>query len=276
MTDETLPAIQDQELARFARLGQWLAFSESGNNTPTAVAASAALRLYYARELGLPPMAASELSVIKGRLFVQAKLLRALAAQHGYRVKRTDSSDETCTAVLERDGVEVGRTTFTISDAKRAGLIRDRSAWQTHPARMLWARASKYVLDDYAPEVTLGLATDDELVEIQDGAVIDAEPVEEPEPQPTSETKASEWHHEQILRLLDDLNIKADTLARIDYLAEIVGHPFNRISELTAIEAQQLISELKQRLHAIREQEQRLLEEAEGELAAEEIPFGEH
>ena len=141
MTDP-LPAIQDQELARFARLGQWLAFSESGDASPTAVAASAALRLYYARELGLPPMAAAELSVIKGRLFVQAKLLRALAAQHGYRVTRVDSTDETCTAVLEKEGREIGRSTFTMADAKRANLVRERSAWTTHPVAFPMAAAS--------------------------------------------------------------------------------------------------------------------------------------
>ena len=54
-----------------------------------------------------------------------------------------------------------------MAEAKQAGLVRERSAWQTHPARMLWARASKYVLDDNAPEITLGLHTPDEIAEIE-------------------------------------------------------------------------------------------------------------
>lgn len=171
MVEGTLPAVRaETELDRFARLGQWLAASESGDGGPNALGASAALRLFYADALGLSPLAAAELSVIKGRLFVQAKLLRAMAAQHGYRVRRTpDSDDKTCTAVLEdASGKELGRTTFTFEDATKAGLVRDRSAWQTHPARMLWARASKFVLDDYAPEITLGLGTVDEAAEIED------------------------------------------------------------------------------------------------------------
>lgn len=157
------------ELDKYARLGKWLAASEADTGAPADRGASAALRLYYAAELGLPPMAAAELSVIKGRLFVQSKLLRAMAAQRGYRVRRDPASDDTsCTAILElADGTEVGRTTFTMQDAQRAGLVRDRSAWKTHPARMLWARASKFCLDDFAPEVTLGLATVDELDEIR-------------------------------------------------------------------------------------------------------------
>jgi hypothetical protein len=84
------------------------------------------------------------------------------AAQIVYGV---DDTDQACTAVISKDGVELGRTTFTIADAKKAGLIRPRSPWETHPARMLWARASKYVITDYAPHVALGLALDDEIIE---------------------------------------------------------------------------------------------------------------
>jgi hypothetical protein len=173
MTDDNLPVVQqlDQpELNRIATLGKWLALSESGSDSQQAKGASAALRLYYAEQLELPPLAVSELSVIKGRLVVGAKLLRAMAARRGYQVVRDDGSDDkSCTATLvsTRNGEVIGRSTFTIDDAKRAGLIRDRSAWQTHPARMLWARASKFVLDDYAPEVTLGIYTSDEIAEIQ-------------------------------------------------------------------------------------------------------------
>jgi len=174
------------------RIGQWLAASETDG--PASAAPTAALRLYFAEQLGLTPMAASELSVIHGRLFLQAKLLRAMAAKRGYRVTRTDDSDDkSCTAVLyiavvNPDGSdrEIGRYTFTIEDAQRAGLIKDRSAWKTHPARMLWARASKYVLDDYAPEVTLGISTFDELAD-QRQQPASASPAAEDIPWPEAE-----------------------------------------------------------------------------------------
>jgi len=158
-------AVRDLELDRLARLGSWLALSESGEQTEKARGAAAALRFYYAAELGLPPLAAAELSVIKGRLYLSAQLLRALAARHGYHVDRVYADDKTCTAALTRNGVELGQATFTIEDAKTAGLIRGGSAWSSHPARMLWARASKNVIVDFAPAVALGVALDDELVE---------------------------------------------------------------------------------------------------------------
>ena len=158
---------QPSRLDELARLGTWLAASESGDATPTAKGATAALRLYYAAELGLTPMAAAELTVIKGRLYVGAQLLRALAIRAGYRVFRADLSDETCTArLVDREGRVVGEATFTIDQAKKAGLVRAGSPWTTHPSRMLWARASKNAIVDFAPEVALGLALDDELQEI--------------------------------------------------------------------------------------------------------------
>lgn len=168
---DNLPAVRDVELDRLARLGQWLALSESGSTDPKALGAAAALRLYYAEQLGLPPLAVAELSVIKGRLFVSAQLLRALAEERGYRIERVDANDETCTAVLSKAGVELGRATFTIENARTAGLIRNGSAWQSHPGRMLWARASKNAIMDFAPAVALGLALDDEAAEYTGGAV---------------------------------------------------------------------------------------------------------
>ena len=159
---------EPSRLDELARLGLWLAASESGDSSANTRGATAALRLYYAAELGLTPMAAAELTVIKGRLYVGAQLLRALAIRAGYRVFRLDASDESCTArIVAQDGRIVGESTFTLEQATKAGLVRSGSPWTTHPGRMLWARASKNAIVDFAPEVALGMALDDELQEIQ-------------------------------------------------------------------------------------------------------------
>jgi hypothetical protein len=188
MTDEkTQLAIRsaDPELDRFARLGQWLAAAESGSSDANTRGAAAALRIYYAEELNLPPWASAEISIIKGRLTPSAKLFRALAAREGLDVRPTDETDQACTAVLinRATGEELGRRTYTLAMAKKADLIKPGSAWEKHPQRMLWARAAKFVLDDYAPHVTLGLMTEDEAVEIA-GEVIDetyVSPIDEPD-----------------------------------------------------------------------------------------------
>jgi hypothetical protein len=192
---ETLPAVREpSRLDNLARLGQWLALSETGDTAEKAKGAAAALRLYYASELGLSPLAAAELTLIKGRLYVGAQLLRALAVRAGYRVYRADASDETCTArIVDRSGMVLGESTFTLEQAKTAGLVRQGSPWVTHPGRMLWARASKNAIVDFAPEVALGLALDDEIQEVNPGStaveIVDDEiefPWEEPEPVETN------------------------------------------------------------------------------------------
>jgi hypothetical protein len=172
------------ELDRLARLGQWLAALESGQNDTHAKGAAAALRFYYAEQLDLPPTAVSELSVINGRLHVGAQLLRALAERRGYRVLRSDdSNDESCTAILQtRDGSTVlGRTTITLEQARKAGWVKPRSGWESVPGRMLWARASSWAIRDYAPEVSLGMyeigeAVDGELVAEEDLGPVRADP----------------------------------------------------------------------------------------------------
>ena len=165
-----LPAARErnQRLDDLARLGQWLSWAESGATDERSLGAAAALRLYYATELGLTPMAAAELSLIKGRLVVGAALLRALARRAGYRVTRLTSDHQACIARITdtRTGELLGEAEFTLDDAKAAGLIRPSSAWTTHPKRMLWARASKNVINDFAPEVALGMILDDEAAEL--------------------------------------------------------------------------------------------------------------
>jgi hypothetical protein len=176
------PALLERPEPSWRELGWWLALSESGSDSEKARGGAAALRLYYVHRLGLPLWSAAELSLIGGKLVVSAKLLRAIALQRGYRVTPYEATDERCTAVLirTRTGEEIGRYTFTLEDAHRAGLMRARSAWTTHPKRMLWARAAKFVLDDFAPDVSLGMHTTDELAEIRAGEPepigIDTEP----------------------------------------------------------------------------------------------------
>lgn len=207
MTEQALPASREiaerdeapGSLAELRTLGWWLALAESGDSTREAKGAAAALRFYFVRELGLPPLAANEVSMIKGHLYVGPKLLRAQAARKGYRVIRTPDSDaDAVTAVVYgKDGVELGRTTFTMEDAKRAKLVKPNSAWETHPARMLWARAAKFAIDDYAPEVSLGLGTDDEAAEIID------EPFELKDPLDTVDIPFGEPDQVEQIELMD-------------------------------------------------------------------------
>jgi len=157
-----LERVPDAALDRAARLGLWLAAAESGSKDPNALGMGAALRIAYADSLGLPAHAAQEIHLIRGNLTLSAKLCRALAVQHGVRVIRKNATDDSCTAAVVdiKTGDELGETTYTLAMAKKRGLSGDN--WTKSPDRMLWARASKQALDDFAPWVTVGVLSTDQ------------------------------------------------------------------------------------------------------------------
>ena len=176
---QQLERVPNEALDRAARLGMWLAAAESKSTDPKAMGMSAALRIAYAESLGLPAHAAQEVHLIRGNLTLSAKLCRALAHQHGLRVvKVAEKADSVTAAVVTADGNELGRTTYTLAHAKKQGLSGDN--WTKNPDRMLWARASKRALDDFAPWVTVGVMSVEqaedwtgEPVQVADSEVVD-------------------------------------------------------------------------------------------------------
>lgn len=180
---QQLERVPNEALDRAARLGLWLAAAESKSSDPKALGMSAALRIAYAESLGLPAHAAQEVHLIRGNLTLSAKLCRALAHQHGLRVVKVDEkADSVTAAVIDDKGRELGRTTYTLAHAKKQGLSGDN--WTKNPDRMLWARASKRVLDDFAPWVTVGVLSVEqaedwtgEPVQVADGEVVDDDDV---------------------------------------------------------------------------------------------------
>lgn len=169
--------VTSPELDYSARLGMWLAAAESNSTDPKARGMAAALRIEYARLLGLPPHAAQEINVIKGNLTLSAKLCRALAHQHGLRVLRVEETAESVTAaVVDEHGTELGRTEYTLEMARKQGL--GGGNYDKIPDRMLWARASKRALDDWAPWVTVGVMTQEEA---EDAGLVEPQPFESDE-----------------------------------------------------------------------------------------------
>src|SRR5262245_30319365 len=174
-----LPAVRSvaPELDGLARVGKWLAAAEKRNPDENDRGAAAALRLYVARELGMSPLMGLKIGITPdGRLILPAALYRDLATARGYRVVRVESTDESCTAVLIKldTGEEVGRQTYTIDRAKKAGLVKGTN-WQNYPDRMLWHRASKWVVEDFVPGLSFAIS-EDEAEEIANEPVLDLEP----------------------------------------------------------------------------------------------------
>ena len=162
-------ASRDFELDRFARLGTWLAMAESNSKDPKILGAKAALRLYVAKQLGLSPWASNGIVFINGQIGATSELKRGIAYTEGFDVVKVEQTADSCTAVVvERaTGKELGRATFTLAMAKKAGLVRTGSAWETYPERMLWARAAGWAMKDTIPHVVAGIVSEDEVDEIE-------------------------------------------------------------------------------------------------------------
>src|SRR5215813_7149989 len=108
-------------------------------DNPPAVAAA----ILTGRELGIGPMTAlRHVQMVKGSptLSAEYKRARVLAAGHEFDVLELTTTR--CRVRGRRQGsAKPLEVTFTMDDARKAGLIRDRGPWQTRPRRMLFARA---------------------------------------------------------------------------------------------------------------------------------------
>ena len=125
----------------------------------------------WADKRGLDILTALQtVAFVQGRPVIDATMQRALAKQAGYRVTVTDASSTAATVkVVElASGEVIGEASYTVDDAKAAGLL-GKDNWKRTPEDMLVARATTRAVRRYAPEVMVGLvAGTDELDEIRD------------------------------------------------------------------------------------------------------------
>ena len=150
------------------------------------------LAMDWADRVGLSVMDAIHgVAWVQGKPVIDATLLRALAIKAGYRVLVTEASRTTATAkvVLTTTGETLGTVTYTIEDAKTAGLA-GKDTWKRNPEDMLVARATSRAVRRYCSDALVGggLTEDEvesldvaEVDQVQPAAVIEAEVIEDAE-----------------------------------------------------------------------------------------------
>ena len=135
----------------------------------TSPAAAMAIML-TGHELGLPPAASFRLiHVIDGRPSLSPKgalaVLRRSGLLEGLEIAEAPGA---CTVTMRRRGGEAYTLTWTLDDARRAGVVRPNGGWDRYPQNMLRWRTIGYVADVLFPDVLGGLHRADEY-----GAAID-------------------------------------------------------------------------------------------------------
>ena len=135
-----------------------------------------------ARMKAEPLMVMQNLYVVHGRPSWSSQFLIATANESGrfspLRYKFTgekgkDTFGCICSAVCNSTGEVLEGTEITLAMAKAEGwYAKNGSKWQTMPEQMLRYRAASFFVRAYAPELSLGLATREEVEDSIDGEVI--------------------------------------------------------------------------------------------------------
>jgi hypothetical protein len=139
-------------------------FAKSGMFPEARDAAQCAAKLIVGQGLGLTPYdSMNGLHIIQGKAVLAANTMAAAIKRSGKYDYRAETDDEACTITFfdlsqrDRSGVplQIGTTTFSMDDARRAGLGGQN--WKKYPRAMLFARAISAGYREHCPDA-LGAA----------------------------------------------------------------------------------------------------------------------
>ena len=187
-------------------LGNLLA--KSGYFKDATDAAQAVVKVLAGQELGFGPVASmTGIHIIKGRVTLSANLIGAAVKRSGrydYQVEKLD--DTQCIITFCNAHSKIGTSSFSIEDAKRAGLLNGDN-WKKYPRNMLFARALSNGAKWYCPDVFGGpVYTPDELGIPVDGEtfeVVDVTPEPKPGWQPATKGETDDPNQETEHKMYD-------------------------------------------------------------------------
>ena len=119
----------------------------------------------WGMEIGLQPLQAMQnIAVINGRPSIWGDAMLAIVRGSGLlEYIEEEPTDEGCTCTIKRKGEEPVTRSFTVQDAKKAGLAGKTGPWQQYQKRMLQMRARAYALRDVFPDVLRGVSIAEEV-----------------------------------------------------------------------------------------------------------------
>lgn len=212
-----------------------LALFQSGFFKDVSSQAQAIVKVMAGAELGLPPFASmTGIHIIQGKPVLGANVIATLVKndpRYDYKIKQCNGA--VCELEWFENGKPVGSASFTLDEAKAAGLL-GKDNWAKYPSDMLFARAISRGARRYAPGIfggspvytpeEMGVDTD------EDGHVIvDAVITEQP----------SNNGHEP----------KEETVpADVQKAMERVGNDKRRYGDLTDVELQEKKAGLAEKL----------------------------
>lgn len=157
-----------EEVFRLATAVSKSGIAPKGMDKPEAITVA----ILHGLELGLPPMQAIQrIAVINGRPTVWGDALPALLWARNFSIKEWidgEKDDRTAYCTVTRPNSEAVTRTFSVGDAKRAGLWGKSGPWTQYSDRMLSMRARGFACRDGAADVLGGLYLAEEAQDILD------------------------------------------------------------------------------------------------------------
>lgn len=189
MTHALVKREESQQLDKYAfepnSFGDMLKFAEmvsATNMAPKGLGGKPneiAMVLLKGRELGLPMMTSlNEIFPVEGRVGCSAKLKMALCLAHPLCevFQCVETTDNVARFVAKRRGGAPVTVSYTIEQAKQAGLLDkvqdpSKNVWNKYRADMLLSKAKGKIADLVFPDVVGGLATKEDVIDIETGEV---------------------------------------------------------------------------------------------------------
>lgn len=177
--ENALAKKSDLSLAEIQTVGD--IFYKSGMFKDIQGASQAVVKVMAGKELGLSPIVSmNKLYMINGKVAMEAVVMSGLVKMSGkYTYKILEHTEHICKIeffeVIDGKKESCGiPTTFTIDDAKRAGLT-GKDVWQKYPKNMLFSRCFSNAVRWYCPELILGAYTPEELdIDVDKAVSVDA------------------------------------------------------------------------------------------------------
>ena len=134
------------------------------------------------KELGLGTMQSlRSIHIVEGKPTMAAELMSALVAERipGALLRVAETSEKRCVVEAGRPGTQATNFTWTLEDARVAGLL-NKDNWKKYPRAMLRSRAVSEACRAVFPDAIIGVYTPDELgVEVaSDGSPLPVLPAE--------------------------------------------------------------------------------------------------
>lgn len=123
------------------------------------------IAMQWGSELGLKPLQAlSNIAVVNGRAALWGDAVIALVRSSPLCEYVQESDDgHTATCRAKRRGEPEQMVTFSMDDAKQAGLMGKQGPWSQYPKRMRQMRARAFALRDVFPDVLRGMPVAEEV-----------------------------------------------------------------------------------------------------------------